>query len=219
MLTYYFRTSIYSTFNEKINNMEISSGWRRPLRINVHELGVTLHGSEMFDKMETHWNAEIVPVVQFEAVFGETEWYKNIINPLIYNNYPVVPSATISWRDVSIIGVPPVKAVYIRQYPNNRMLTEDDLSGTDVYGTPDAAAFVYNAAHFIDQDFYDIRNKLANYYANSSVTNTQAANILSSMFPGIKQGDYPVNIKYVLPGINKVTTTRRIVINNPVADM
>lgn len=219
LLTYYFRTSNYSTFNEKLNSMEISSGWRRPLRVNVHELGVTLHGSEMFDKMETHWTDEIVPVVQFEAVFGETNWYKNIIAPLIYNNYPLVSSATISWRDVSIIGVPPVKAIYIRQYPNDRMLTETDLTGTEAYGTPDAAAFVYNAAHFIDQDFYDIRDKVANYYAYSTVNNSQAANILNSMFPGIQQGDYPVNIKYVLPGTNRVTTTRRIVINNPVGEM
>lgn len=218
LLTYYFRTSKYSTFNEKVNGMVISTGWRRPLRINVHELGVTLNGDEMFDKMETNWTEDITPVVQFEALFSETAWYNNIINPLIYNNYPLVASANIDWRDVSILGVPPSKAAYIRQYPNDRMLTEADLSGPDAYGTPDVAAFVYNTAHFIDQDFYNIRTKLATALARGVAMNEQGTRMLSGMFPGIKQGDYPLSVKYVLPGLNQVTSTKRIVINNPIPD-
>jgi hypothetical protein len=35
----------------------------------------------------------------------------------------------------------------------------------------------------------------------------------------LKSGNYPIDIKYVLPGINKVTSTKRIVFNNPVSDL
>lgn len=218
ILTYYFRTSKYSSFIEKVNSIDFSTGWRRPLRTNVHELGVTLHGDELFDKMETHWTSDITPVVQFEAMFSETDWYNNNIYPLLYKGYPLVPTATIDWRDVNILGVPPSKAVYIRQYPNDRMLTEVDISGTDTYGTPDAAAFVYNVAHFVDQDYYNIRNKLASYYAYNAPSNEQVKQIIANMFPGIKFGNYPIDVKYVLPGINKVTSLKRIIINNPVSD-
>jgi hypothetical protein len=218
ILTYYFRTSKYNTFNDKINSMQISNGWRRPLRINVHELGVTLEGDEMFDLMETHWTEVITPVVQFAAVFPETNWFNNIINPLLYNNYPLVENARIDWRDVNLLGVPPSKAIYIRQYPNDRMLTEADLSGNGGEGTPDVGAFVYNVAHFSDQDFYNYRDKLATSYAGKPINNAQVSQILSSMFPGIKYGDYPIDVKYVLPGINQVTSTRRVMINNPIPD-
>lgn len=219
ILTYYFRTSKYNTLNDKLDAVEISAGWLRPIRINVDELGLTLHGDELFDKMETHWTETITPVVQFEIAFTKTDWYNNIIYPLLYDNYPIISKASIDWRDVSILGVPPVKAVYIRQYPNDKMLSEDDISGTGNIGTPDAAAFVYNAAHFIDQDYYNIQTKLAAYYAQKPVENEQAKQILSGMFPGLKSGNYPIDIKYVLPGINKVTSTKRIVFNNPVSDL
>jgi hypothetical protein len=219
ILTYYFRTSKYNTFNEKINSMTISTGWRRPIRTNVHEVGVTLHGDEMFDMLETNWTETIVPVVQFEAAFSETPWFVNYINPLIYNGYPIVECAKISWRDASIVGVPPSKAVYIRQYPNDRMVTPEDVAGTNTLDLPDAGAFVYNVAHFADCDYNDMRNKLANYYSNGAGGNSQVYQMLTSMFPGIKNGDYPFDIKYVLPGINQVTTKRRIVINNPIPDI
>ena len=198
--------------------MTISSGWRRPIRINVHELGVNISGDELFDMMETHWTDVITPTVQFEAAFSETPWYTNIMGPLIYNNYPIVQNAKIDWRDVSVVGVPPSKAEFIRQYPNDRMLTEADLSGATGYGTPNEGGFVYNVAHFADQDFYNYRSKLATAYANRPIDNSQVTQILSSLFPGIKYGDYPVDVKYVLPGINTVTSTKRIVIHNPIPD-
>lgn len=215
LLAYYFRTSAYSTFTEKLNGMEVSIGWQRPLRINVDELGITFHGTEMFDKMETHWTDEIIPVVQFEAVFAETDWYNNTMKPILYNNYPLVSTATISWRDPAVIGVPPVKAAYIRQYPNNRMVTDEDISATGGEGTPDVSAIVYNVNHFTDYDFYDVRNKLASYYSTRPVTNNQVQNILGSMAPGMVKGNYPVNVKYVLPGTNTVTSTKRFNIENP----
>jgi hypothetical protein len=218
ILTYYFRTSKYSTFSEKIGSMTISSGWRRPIRINVHELGVNISGDELFDMMETHWTDAITPTVQFEAAFSETPWYTNIMGPILYNNYPIVESARIDWRDVSVLGAPPSKAEFIRQYPNDRMLTEADLSGPTGFGTPNEGGFVYNVAHFADQDFYNYRSKLATAYTNRPIDNSQVTQILGSLFPGIKYGDYPVDVKYVLPGINTVTSTKRIVIHNPIPD-
>lgn len=219
MLTYYFRTSKYSTFIEKINSMQISTGWRWPLRTNVHELGVTLTGDEMFDKIEISKSGNLAPIIQFEALFSETAWYNNLINPLIYSGYPLVPDAVISWRDLSVTGLPPTKAVYIRQYPNNRMLTELDLSGTSTIGIAESGAFVYDVAHYVDLDFYDIRSKLAIWYANHPTYNPQISRVLESIFPGIKYGNYPIDVMYVLPGLNKVTSSKRLVINNPVPDV
>jgi len=218
ILSYYFRTSKYSSFSEKMNSLTISTGWRRPIRINVHELGVNLQGDEMFDMMETHWTDVITPTVQFNAAFSETPWFNNIMNPLLYNGYPLTASAKIDWRDADVLGVPPSKAVFIRQYPNDRMLTEADLTGATGYGTPTEGGFVYNVANFSDQDFYNIRAKLATAYANRPVDNPQVTQILSSLFPGVKYGDYPVDVQYVLPGINTVTSTKRIVIHNPIPD-
>jgi hypothetical protein len=220
ILSYYFRTSKYSTFNDKMNSLTISSGWRRPIRINVHEVGVNIQGDELFDMMETHWTDVITPTVQFDAAFSETPWFTNIMDPLLYNGYPLTPTATIDWRDANILGVPPSKAVFIRQYPNERMLNEADLSegtGTGT-GIPTEGGFVYNVANFADQDFYNIRTKLATAYANRPIDNPQVTQILSSLFPGIKYGVYPVDVKYVLPGINKTTSTKRIVIHNPIPD-
>jgi hypothetical protein len=140
------------------------------------------------------------------------------MDPLLYNGYPLTPTATIDWRDANIIGVPPSKAVFIRQYPNDRMLNEADLSEGTGTGIPTEGGFVYNVANFADQDFYNIRTKLATAYANRPIDNPQVTQILSSLFPGIKYGDYPIDVKYVLPGTNKTTSTKRIVIHNPIPD-
>jgi len=216
IITTYFRTSVYNTFKSKITSISISEGWTRYLRAGIHELGVTTRGIELFDEYEMKWTSDYKPLIRFEAQLSETQWFKNKINPTLYSNYPLYNKYRISWRNTDILGVPPFRALYIRQVPYNIKLTEDDINSNSFTPTPNVGGFVYNLVHFFEYDFVDIQTDIANDYTNSSPSDQRLKDLLNWNFPTIELGYYPINITYVIPGREITTTTYKLNIYNPV---
>ncbi|MBX9851398.1 MAG: hypothetical protein K2X86_06520, partial [Cytophagaceae bacterium] len=215
--SYNFKTSKYPTFTAKLNAASISLGWRRQLFTGVHELGATVTGDELFDLAEIQGTMETAPLIQFEAVLTDNNWYGNYIHPLLYQEYPMNNQIFIQWRQTNTLGVPPAKAVYIRQYPNDRQLESQDItSGSAELGTREAA-FVYDLNFYMYKDYQDMQGQAANIYANKPVTNNRIIYLLSTPYPIIKQGAYKVQIKYVMPGTGKINSIKEITINNPVS--
>jgi len=78
------------------------------------------------------------------------------------------------------------------------------------------AQLMYALPYYWSKDYYDIRMKLANLYPTMANSDPHIDSILKKViWPVVDQGDYPVTFNYVLPGINKVTTSKTITFKNP----
>jgi hypothetical protein len=216
LLGTYFRTSTYSTFEAKFNTLTITSGWKRNIHPGVDELGATIYGAELFDKAEIQGTANAKPLIQFKAKLVDNPWLTDIINPLIYEGYPLAGSMTVKWRDPQTLGVPPLKAINIRQNPNDKVLEEAELNGSANANITDAAAFIYNLPFYMEKDYIEIQGQAANAYINSSAKSDRITKLLSTSFPAISKGNYKFDVKYVLPGANSASTTKEVNIINSI---
>ncbi|MFP4025343.1 MAG: hypothetical protein ACLFVR_12530 [Thiohalospira sp.] len=213
IFTSHFRTSKYATLGKKLDDMFISTGFRRNLHSDIHELGVTISGPELFEKYETYWTTEITPLIQFEAVLTDN-YYQNKIRNLIYNPYNSQSTLQVEWRDPNFdIGFPPVKALYIRQMPFNKTLTQNEINGGYFLGTATEGAFVYNLIWFYANDFIELQQQ-ASYQLNQGNNNNWYQTLMETSFPIVYSGNYPFKVKYVLPGKNIVTSEHQITISN-----
>lgn len=208
-----FRSSNYATLKQKLDDMFISTGFRRNIHSGIHELGVTIFGNELFEKYETHWTTEITPLIQFEAVLTDN-YFKNTINGLIYSPYNSQSTLQISWRNSDFdIGYPPKKALYIRQIPFDKTLTESEINGGYSLGTATEGAFVYNLIWFYARDFLDLQQQAASQWYNGN-RKTWYNTLITTTFPRVASGTYPFDVKYVVPGRNVVSSRYRLNITN-----
>jgi hypothetical protein len=206
----YLRTSSYATFGQKMDAFDHTRGWTWPISINVDELGTNLKGNEYFDKFEL--GAEQGKgLVQLEADLTENAWYRDVIYPITYQGYPIHGKGTIS-RNSNILGLPPVKAVYLRQYPVDMMITpENGAAGTANLATPSQASIIYNLAQEMYRDYVEIKNKCANL--SVELFDEQVNRVILSDFPLTTPGDYKVKVKYILPGNTAPNTEKTKIIN------
>jgi hypothetical protein len=58
--------------------------------------------------------------------------------------------------------------------------------------------FDYNLGYYYKMDFSELQYKIVNSYINGS-SNLQIKRFIEGTFPFMRQGKYPVQIKYVLP--------------------
>ncbi|HEY3429564.1 MAG TPA: hypothetical protein VGK39_02735, partial [Cyclobacteriaceae bacterium] len=130
----YFRTSQFATVRDKVNSLPITNTfsiltvpWR------VHRLMSFISGPEYFDQTEISGTnrTQNTPLIQLEADLTNTVYYNDVIYPLVYADYPV-GGARVAWRDVNTLGLPPVKAMYIYQEPDNQLLSPNDVAGGSV---------------------------------------------------------------------------------------
>jgi hypothetical protein len=193
----YLRTSTYATFSQKMDAFDQTRGWTWPMSINVDELGTNLTGKEYFDKFEL--GAEQGKgLIQLEADLTDNGWYRDLIYPITYQGYPIYGKGTTS-RNTSILGLPPVKAVYIRQYPQDMMITpENGAAGTANLATPSQASITYDIAMEMYRDYVEIKTKCANLSVEQF--DEQVNRVILSDFPLTTPGDYKVKVKYILPG-------------------
>ena len=109
------------------------------------------------------------------------------------------------------MGVPPAKAIYIRQQPKGLTLEANGVSQFAGRST-----FVYNLPYYMAWDFMNVQNKVVNSILpplQLRLTDEQKA-IITRPFTPITTGAYRFNIKYVLPGSNVVTSVKTITIEN-----
>ena len=213
----HFKTSEHATLKKKLDAADMSSQWRWPIRNGVHELGKSIKSPELFDDAEIYGVGEQQPLIQIEAVLNNNTYYNDYMFPVVYQGYPLEGRFSIAWRTVNKLGVPPVRAVYIRQYP----LTQVQLSTSDIttgkhFAPLLSAAFIYDLSNYYSKDMSEIQNKVANYYADSGKINQRLELLLTTPFPVILKGTYEITVKHVLPGRNIKTSEQKVNIVNPV---
>ncbi|MBO6531634.1 MAG: hypothetical protein JJ885_07915 [Muricauda sp.] len=199
VLVYEFTTSSYNYFKDKILAKSTTGTVKEIIFSNVHALQVDVNSSEKFSLEEIlgHEFNGNKPMMVLEAVLDDN-YYRNVIHPLIYEDYPIQPQITVS-RDVSDLGIPPKRALdliswyptYLQNNPNHSLLNV-------------RFPYRYNLPYYYNKDFKEIQYKLINGYLSNTPNQDfhieDYHNIINGVFPFIPKGNYKVRVKYMLPG-------------------
>lgn len=219
VVTYPFRSSIYNTFSDKIDNLKFEgTGWTSQVVPRMHEIGKKFSTDEFFDNFEVVGSTKILPIVDYKPRFDLTPWYKDLIYPLMYQN----DYGKVSRRRLNIEGLkapanpetsvyPYVREVSIRQLGNYEVLTDADIKSGSVRHKISLASFMYKCSCYIYDDFYDFQSQLSKAVADGTVAKTdKVRDYLNTQYPSLRKGDYVVDLRYRLPGLNTITSTKQI---------
>ncbi|NUQ23093.1 MAG: hypothetical protein HUU34_04015 [Saprospiraceae bacterium] len=135
---HHFRTSMFSTFVEKMNALNTNINWFNPILLDpnqtsglsIDDFGCAVSGNELFDVFDQdgYFNGDdqIKPIIRPEADLNVTQasWYNSIIYPYMYQHFPApAQGITLSWRNPAILGNVPAKAVWLQQEATPHRLT------------------------------------------------------------------------------------------------
>ncbi len=206
-----FRTSLYSTFNEKLRSItkwqdQTSVDDKSRKKTYMSLLYIRARMNETFDKYETEGSgSEIGPLVFVEAGRGNS-WIDNHIYPMLYDLYGTAGLKLD--RNTNILGVFPSRAMYISNINSDGYLltgTNHDAMHGDVY-------IKYYIPIYVHDDYYELRSKAASMYLNKHQTPApQAQRLLGGNLKNLSEGNYPFKVSYRLPGINIITSTENFV--------
>ena len=100
------------------------------------------------------------------------------MNPLVYANYPIDGTVTITERNIERFGLLPVRAINL-----NNSYVQYDLP------------IIYQ------RDFVEIRNKVIPLYINKpNPLPGQVHQLMFYGFPIVPEGQYKLQFDYILPG-------------------
>ncbi|MGE5406540.1 MAG: hypothetical protein ACM3NR_02410 [Methanosarcina sp.] len=202
-----FRTSIYSTFREKLDNM---ANWTKLYAIDDRSELSTLMSiphimvsmDETFDKYEIEGSDGIPPLVCMEAQ-KENDWIKTHAYPLVYELY--ASDGLLLDRNIQTLGLFPARAIYMSNVQSDSYL----LSGQNSAPMKGDVYLKYYVPVNIHADYYNLLAKATAKYLNSYlVPSPQAQRLLTQRIQDISRGTYPFRLSYRLPGTNLYTTTR-----------
>ena len=206
--TSYFRSSKYNKLASKISgytNIYVGAEW---LYESVQAMNSIFILNEPFDKYElSGLTGTFDKLVQFETKFNGTKWYDDYVYKPIYEGYPVESDLLITNRDLSVLSVPPVKAMSIKQYYEDILLTESNILNNTANYDLKYTKYYVEMAIVADKDLTELRNKVANKYRNQPIPTDRLKLIFNSYMRLYIKGYYDINMYYVLPGTNKVVTT------------
>lgn len=203
-----FRTSSYNTFKEKIIGVGLSNTAMIPIETNIFQLTSYISGKELFDNAEI--NGKLSDrLIQFEAILDQNDWFRNLVNPLVYQGFPLFPSMKIRLRDINEFGFPPVKSVFIKQPGYSPVLTEENLGAVTFSPASVYNSVIYDLMAPAYTDYLDIQNQVANYVVDNSsrAVSVRFSTLLATRFPVYTYGKYRMKVNYVIPRVDKTTST------------
>jgi hypothetical protein len=214
-----FRTSSFNTFKEKVSAITLPTTFRETTGDNVFQLLAYMNmNTELFDKAEINERFSDREV-QFEAILDDNTWYQNSVYPLVYQGFPLMNTMSIRYRNPNELGFPPVRSLYVEQPYYYPVLTQDNLS--DGF----SPVSIFNSVRYdvmdpMKLDYLDIQNQVANLAVNNpSALTSRMSSLLVTPFPVIQYGKYRMRIKYVIPRVNKTTSTHEWQLFNAIEDV
>jgi hypothetical protein len=211
--TSYFRTSKYSTFTEKMRSMTLSQALSGNPGNNVLILGAYWRGDEYFDRFETGDAVDQIQkrFIDAEADLAGNSWFEQRMQPLVYDGYPLAGVIRIRNRNTDILGLPPVRDVYIAQDKNGLSISSSgEVPNPLEYFS--GSRIEYQLPQSMFGDYYDLQNQVANYVVNNGFTSPRFDTFLVSPYPIIEYGTYKIKFKYRIPGINVTTSVYDVVL-------
>ena len=201
----HFKTSRYATFSDKLASLTLMAAKTSPRSVGVHEISVQANGEELFDKFEIQSaGTGLPPLIQYEGSL-ENDWYQHDVAPLVYNGYAASGLTITRSEPLSWYGVPPTKAVYIYQMVDGRFLTAEAAESGQAEAITGSAFFKYDLPYQMYGDFNNLKNKAAAHSRKN--TDSYLKRLVEGSFPGLRSNlNYPLTIRYLLPGTNAPTT-------------
>lgn len=209
-----FRVSNYATLADKIGADELRVRFLYNASPAVDFPGVTIYPNEPFDGYEIEHNGNPQPLIQFSAMLEESDWYKANMYPVLYQGYPFHSNAKVK-RNILENGLPPIKPVWIWQIDFNYIMSEEDIQQQRIGSEAQFSHFVYALPKIWASDYAVIRNEISVNVAPSQRTEKMLYLMNNYPWPQVSAGNYPVRIDYVLPGINKVSSSHVLNWKNP----
>lgn len=202
----FFRTSKYATFVDKMKSMTLSDAVSGNAGNNVLLLGAYWRGDEYFDDAEIGIGVDKLSqrLVTIEADLIGNAWYESKMYPLIYEGYPLMGLFQLRKRNTEILGLPPVREVFLGQDKNG-------LSVSNIGEAPNPSQFFsgsrieYELPQTMFSDYLDIQNQAANYALRNDAT-PRITKLILTPYPLIGYGAYKVRLAYRIPGINLKTS-------------
>ncbi|MFO8001437.1 MAG: hypothetical protein R6U46_09345, partial [Marinilabilia sp.] len=111
--------------------------------------------------------------------------------------------------------MPPQHPVDIWQVDFDYTLTDTDIETGTLSNEPEIAHFLYVLPKVWATDFSEIRTNIAQHIENGR-TDKMKELLRRDIWPQVDKGTYPIKLEYVLPGKNKVTSSRIVDLNNPI---
>jgi len=207
LYSYHFKSSQYLSFREKMQSFSVGDGARFPMAIGVHKIGARLSGDEFFDQYEllgdklNHTQA----LVQLRAL-QQNPWIQGQLIPKVYQPYPL-DGIGLTWRNTDTLGVVPYKAVKLRQYPNNESLNPADPSSGPLRSSAGSSSIEYHLSAVSYYDMYYQKMAAASKLALHEHPHPDLFDYIMRKHPSIPTGRYAIEMNYVLPGIQKVSST------------
>ncbi|MCG8699003.1 MAG: hypothetical protein MI922_13190 [Bacteroidales bacterium] len=216
----HFKTSMYSTFKKKMEHFQFTKHTDHAYFDGVYRLGASAGYSELFDyydlKGEKYWNIDGDDAtlnngfIQVENIM-ENKWY-DTIKSTIYASIEKNPGA-MEWRTAKDAYSSLSKAVYIKQVADEYVKLSDEEIQT---GTPLGYTNmgIYNftirftAGYIAYKDYLDVRT----YLTDMGKDSPRYTNVLSGWSVQGKHYHFQSNVKYVLPGINKTSSTVKLTV-------
>ncbi|MGC1241369.1 MAG: hypothetical protein WA874_07265, partial [Chryseosolibacter sp.] len=207
-------TSKYSTFSEKMKHITLAQAIRLSPAIRIFQLAAALQGDEFFEARELPASNASTHVIQLEAILEGNEWYERHVFPLVYEGYPLLGWMNIGRPDPNVLGIPPLRDVYIENagspYPYTNFSAAPAFSDEQL---------VYNLGQSVGSDFYDMQRHAVNYVADyPSRLTPRLESLVLSPLPHVRYGPYHIKFNYVIPGKNIVSSSCQVEIFNSIPD-
>jgi len=225
---YFFATSKFDNFTEKWETLKDGFGSRFRRWINWHDYAHrhNMHYSEeVLDLYETEYNAiiyesvnnrpETMPLIQFETHVPES--WKNTADWLIYEQPSLTFRRSSSWEKK--YGFPPVRAIGFSATPV--FLTDEQCTTGNINISSNSFGFFWIVQGMTR---WDASSASVNARITPEAQRTEWQNIAANNYPDLprldldfvvvinnkRPDDYPpMDVFYVLPGINIETTIIR----------
>jgi hypothetical protein len=216
----HFRTSKYNTFKDKMAVFDIpETGSRSYVEPFVHNIKANLYETEYFDAFEMPMGNGFTPLIQFEALLDKTDWYNESFYKDMYKDCQLDGIKTMRKNgsdNFEGLGYPPKEGVWLFNSMGSRSLSDDEIAtGTSLSISPEGV-LVYSVPFWSSRDFFYQKNVIAEKIANKTPLSKTESLVISKEFPPmVKKGDYPVLVKYVLPGKKIISSSVEVRMNNP----
>lgn len=195
VLCYRFKTGLFKDFKSKMEAVNLSKTYRTPIIYmnaagyayvndpDVHYLQANMKSQESFCENERQGTlySGYAPLVQASADLSEEPYYNEDIHPLVYEKYPY--NGTVEFeREEGREGLIPTWAVY--------------PSAIYREGSTEFFPWIYALPVQYKKDFNAVLGAVAH---NSVLTQSSYYAWLGKNFRPIRNGSYPVVLRYVLP--------------------
>ncbi len=210
-----FRTSKYTSFNSRFSSTNITARALYDAGYMEFYIFLDLPGGEPFDIYERPRTND-TSLIRIEMDLKNTPWFNDYVYPMVYEQYPWYKNYAITWRDTTRYGLTAKRALGVNQPSAFTCLTDDQIAAGYASNNLSFSDLYLMQPFYWDEDYMQIRDELAYYYELHDVTETTlATTILGTIkLRPVKPGDYPIILKYVLPGKNTVTSKKTITVTS-----